>query len=87
MEGIFRLPQHEHTRQLLSGDVRQHRFRAGCQDEAIVAQRLTGPQLNLATVGVDASQVFIERLRTSGELVEEITRWGLEATGLDMESR
>lgn len=32
-------------------------------------------------------QVFIERLRNSGELVAEITRWGLEATGLDMESR
>jgi CRP-like cAMP-binding protein len=32
-------------------------------------------------------QVFIERLRTSGELVAEITRWGLEATGLDVESR
>jgi CRP-like cAMP-binding protein len=32
-------------------------------------------------------QVFIERLRTSGELVAEITRWGLEATGLDMEAR
>jgi CRP/FNR family transcriptional regulator, cyclic AMP receptor protein len=31
--------------------------------------------------------VFIERLRTSGELVAEITRWGLEATGLDVESR
>ena len=32
-------------------------------------------------------EVFIERLRASGELVAEITRWGLEATGLDMESR
>ena len=32
-------------------------------------------------------QVFIERLRASGELVAEITRWGLEVTGLDMESR
>jgi CRP/FNR family cyclic AMP-dependent transcriptional regulator len=32
-------------------------------------------------------QVFIERLRASGELVAEITRWGIEATGLDMESR
>lgn len=31
--------------------------------------------------------VFIERLRASGELVAEVTRWGLEATGLDMESR
>jgi CRP/FNR family transcriptional regulator, cyclic AMP receptor protein len=32
-------------------------------------------------------QVFIERLRASGNLVAEVTRWGLEATGLDMESR
>jgi CRP-like cAMP-binding protein len=32
-------------------------------------------------------QVFIERLRASGELIAEITRWGIEATGLDMESR
>ncbi len=32
-------------------------------------------------------QVFIERLRESGNLVAEVTRWGLEATGLDMESR
>lgn len=31
--------------------------------------------------------VFIERLRASGELVAEVTRWGLEATGLDVESR
>jgi CRP/FNR family transcriptional regulator len=32
-------------------------------------------------------QVFIERLRASGNLVAEVTRWGLEATGLDLESR
>lgn len=31
--------------------------------------------------------VFIERLRASGELVAEVTRWGLEATGLDVEGR
>ena len=31
--------------------------------------------------------VFIDRLRASGDLVAEVTRWGLEATGLDMESR
>ena len=31
--------------------------------------------------------VFIERLRESGNLVAEVTRWGLEATGLDMEPR
>jgi CRP-like cAMP-binding protein len=32
-------------------------------------------------------QVFIERLRDTGNLVAEVTRWGLEATGLDIESR
>jgi CRP/FNR family transcriptional regulator, cyclic AMP receptor protein len=31
--------------------------------------------------------VFIERLRASGDLVAEVTRWGLEATGLDVENR
>ena len=30
--------------------------------------------------------VFIERLRASGDLVAEVTRWGLEATGLDVET-
>lgn len=32
-------------------------------------------------------QVFIERLRASGDLVAEVTRWGLEATGLDVDNR
>ena len=32
-------------------------------------------------------QVFIERLRASSDLVAEVTRWGLEATGLDMDAR
>ena len=31
--------------------------------------------------------ILIERLRASGELVAEITRWGLEATGLDVDAR
>ena len=31
--------------------------------------------------------VFIDRLRATGELVAEVTRWGLEATGLDIEAR
>jgi CRP/FNR family transcriptional regulator len=30
--------------------------------------------------------VFIERLRATGDLVAEVTRWGLEATGLDLET-
>ena len=29
------------------------------------------------------AEVFIRRLRETGELVAEVTRWGLEATGLD----
>ena len=32
-------------------------------------------------------QVFISRLRATGNLVAEVTRWGLEATGMDLESR
>ncbi len=32
-------------------------------------------------------RVFIQRLRASGDLIAEITRWGLEATGLDVETR
>jgi len=32
-------------------------------------------------------QVFMERLRRSTQQVAEATRWGLEATGLDVESR
>jgi CRP/FNR family transcriptional regulator, cyclic AMP receptor protein len=32
-------------------------------------------------------QVFIERMRASGDLIAEVTRWGLEATGLDVEGR
>ena len=31
--------------------------------------------------------IFIERLRASGDLVAEVTRWGLEATGLDVDTR
>ncbi len=31
--------------------------------------------------------IFIERLRASGDLVAEVTRWGLEATGLDVDPR
>jgi CRP/FNR family cyclic AMP-dependent transcriptional regulator len=31
-------------------------------------------------------QVFTARLRESGNLVAEVTRWGLEATGLDLDS-
>ncbi len=33
------------------------------------------------------AQVFIKRLRDTGTLVAEVTRWGLEATGLDVEHK
>lgn len=32
-------------------------------------------------------QVFVARLRATSNLVAEVTRWGLEATGLDLDSR
>ncbi len=32
-------------------------------------------------------QVFMDRLRRSTQQVAEATRWGLEATGLDVENR
>jgi len=32
-------------------------------------------------------RAFVARLRESGNLVAEVTRWGLEATGLDLEAR
>lgn len=32
-------------------------------------------------------QIFVARLRESGNLVAEVTRWGLEATGLDLDSK
>ena len=32
-------------------------------------------------------RTIIQRLRASGDLVAEVARWGLEATGLDVESR
>jgi CRP-like cAMP-binding protein len=32
-------------------------------------------------------QVFVTRLRESGNLVAEVTRWGLEATGLDLDTK
>src|SRR5438445_600579 len=32
-------------------------------------------------------RTIIQRLRASGDLVAEVARWGLEATGLDVETR
>ena len=32
-------------------------------------------------------KVFVGRLRDSGNLIAEVTRWGLEATGMDLDTR
>ena len=51
-------------------------------------QRLTDTDPRAAAAFFDAMvHVFIERLRRSTHQVAEATRWGLEATGLDVESR
>ena len=55
-------------------------------DRAALA-RLTEQSPRAAAAFFEALvRVFIERLRASGDLVAEVTRWGLEATGLDIES-
>jgi len=51
-------------------------------------QRLTDTNPRAAAAFFNALvHVFIERLRRSTHQVAEATRWGLEATGLDVESR
>jgi CRP/FNR family transcriptional regulator, cyclic AMP receptor protein len=51
-------------------------------------QRLTDTNPHAAAAFFSAMvHVFIERLRRSTHQVAEATRWGLEATGLDVESR
>ncbi len=51
-------------------------------------QRLIDTSPRAAAVFFKAMvQVFIERLRASDEKLDEATRWGLEATGLDIEPR
>jgi CRP/FNR family cyclic AMP-dependent transcriptional regulator len=51
-------------------------------------ERLTATNPNAAVAFFHAMvHVFIERLRRSTHQVAEATRWGLEATGLDVESR
>jgi CRP-like cAMP-binding protein len=56
--------------------------------DAAHLQRLTDRTPRAAAAFFRAMvQVFIERLRASDEKLDEATRWGLEATGLDIEPR
>jgi CRP/FNR family transcriptional regulator, cyclic AMP receptor protein len=48
---------------------------------------IAGSPLNAAKFFQHMAQVAFKRLRDSSDLVTEVTRWGLEATGLDIEHR
>ena len=48
---------------------------------------VTGSPLAAAKFFQQMAQVAFKRLRDSSELVAEVTRWGLEATGLDIEHK
>ena len=78
---------------LLDGSPRSATIQA---ETEVTLQALDRPSLNqLIEVSPHAAaaffsamvQVFIERLRQSDGRLTEATRWGLEATGLDVESR
>jgi CRP-like cAMP-binding protein len=48
---------------------------------------VTGSPVAAAKFFQQMAQVAFKRLRDSSELVAEVTRWGLEATGLDIEHK
>jgi CRP-like cAMP-binding protein len=48
---------------------------------------VTGSPLAAAKFFQQMAQVAFKRLRDSSDLVAEVTRWGLEATGLDIEHK
>ena len=54
--------------------------------ESLQAMTETAPRA-AAAFFYEMVQVFMERLRRSTQQVAEATRWGLEATGLDVEAR
>jgi CRP-like cAMP-binding protein len=48
---------------------------------------ITGSPVAAAKFFQQMAQVAFKRLRDSSDLVAEVTRWGLEATGLDIEHK
>jgi hypothetical protein len=48
---------------------------------------ITGSPLAAAKFFQHMAQVAFKRLRDASDLVAEVTRWGLEATGLDIEHK
>ena len=54
-------------------------------DRDSLSRFITGSPLTAAKFFQHMAQVAFKRLRDSSDLVTEVTRWGLEATGLDIE--
>ena len=58
-----------------------------CLDRASLQQLVEVSPRAAAAFFYALVEAFIQRLRASGDLIAEVTRWGLEATGLDVENR
>ena len=56
-------------------------------DRDSLSRFVTGSPLAAAKFFQQMAQVAFKRLRDSSDLVAEVTRWGLEATGLDIEHK
>ncbi len=56
-------------------------------DRDSLSRFTTGSPLAAAKFFQQMAQVAFKRLRDSSDLVAEVTRWGLEATGLDIEHK
>ena len=56
-------------------------------DRASLNRFIVGSPLTAAKFFQHMAQVAFKRLRDSSDLVAEVTRWGLEATGLDVEHK
>jgi len=58
-----------------------------CLDRESLHQLIEVSPRAAAAFFFEMVKVFTTRLRESGNLVAEVTRWGLEATGLDFETK
>ena len=56
-------------------------------DRDSLSRFITGSPVAAAKFFQQMAQVAFKRLRDSSDLVAEVTRWGLEATGLDIEHK
>ena len=56
-------------------------------DRESLSRFITGSPLTAAKFFQHMAQAAFKRLRDSSDLVTEVTRWGLEATGLDVEHK